>query len=117
MEVLISFDHNRPVEWLAVYAIIFGHVPSSAYKRSYAAPASAYKNPRKSNELVRINAWDGYLYRPIMKTCCECGQDFPEDSECWPRNRDGRNGFYSKCRACKQDADNKRYRRRVSRLG
>lgn len=113
MEQLISYDRGRPVEWLAVFCIIYGYVPSRAYKNSYASPSHVYRNPRKSNNLVRMNEFDGMLLKHETKICPECLRDLPESGAFWPSNRDGRNGLYSKCRDCKQETDNRRYRHKA----
>jgi Pyruvate/2-oxoacid:ferredoxin oxidoreductase delta subunit len=115
-EQLWVIDSKRQTEWLAVFLMLRGYVPSIAYNRSYGSPASVYRSPRSAGQVTRLSLSDGWLYRPMMKECRECGQYYPEDSTCWPKNKDGKNGFYSKCIGCKREADARGKRKKRAKM-
>ncbi len=102
---------KRPTEWLAQWFMNNRFIPSSAYKASTGNDRKAYQS-KEFADYVAMNISDGWAYRPVMKLCNSCGNEYPENDFFWPVNRDGRNGLYSQCRGCKREVDMQRKRRK-----
>lgn len=117
-EELWQIDRNRPVEWLSTFLTLRGYIPSSAWQRSYASPASVYRSPRSSSQMTRLNVSDGQTLDEwgrgvAWKQCSDCGHTFPATTEYYHRNAQGKYGVHSICKYCRQpvEADRLRHKR------
>jgi hypothetical protein len=115
-EVLFEIDRQRPVEWLCVFAMLRGYIPSSAYQRSYASPASVYRSPRLSSHVTRLSSSDGFLIGEVgqhllWRTCPDCEGRWPENGDYFHRDCNGRNGWQTICKYCRRRRERERYAR------
>jgi hypothetical protein len=103
---LLHID-KRPTEWLAVFCMMHGWLPILALGNLDQLVLLA---PKWAPERAAVD--DPTLGQSpyALKTCPECGNDYPPTVAYWYTN--GKYGLYSVCRQCKKGAERKRYQGR-----
>ena len=93
---------GRPTEWAAVFLQRFGYLPG------WLGVQDTYWTLPRKIRAIRVD-WE-YVGKKLQpdrvesrRQCCACGQWKDLTSEHWHRNPNGRNGWHSKCKECRND--------------
>ena len=101
---------SRPTEYAACVLATWGFIPGAIYNPAFWAPP--YRPV--------IKHWDWVLSEPEPKgtakesrrECVECGQIKPLSADFWHRDPKGRLGWQTKCKACRNADEKRRYKDR-----